>query len=230
MNPNSRTSYICEITFKQCSKPQGNYCTVTPKLLKQNEADVTRPAFKVSGKLFVHVDSEALRNNTLAANGSNLTCPSCHVSLGPKLPTPDFVTLWMLCHYFADIESTSIYARFRVPEIVLRYYSIDTFTLAEVSISTSNRSKPCCNGKVQFYTDPESNDMQSTQDELVTSLNAQVACTSCHACPSGRYLSCKSWPNKLEMETNQSNKMQNSANRNWFSRITAGLLGPPRYW
>ena len=59
----------------------------------------------------------------------------------------------------------------------------------------------------------------------MTSFKAQVACTSCHACTSGEYLSCKSWPNKLEMQTNQSNKMQNSANSDWFSRIAAGPLG-----
>lgn len=83
----------------------------------KNEADSTRPAPKVSrpapkvfGKLFVHVDSEASTINTLAASGSNQTCPSCHVSLGPNLPTPNFaddVTVSLFCWYKVSIHKSS---------------------------------------------------------------------------------------------------------------------------
>ena len=121
-----------EIPSNSVPNPERQEKMQVQNFWSKNGAGVTRPALKVSRpapkvprKVSVHVDSEALRINTLAsASGSNQICAFLSCQLGSKIAhsAPGFVDAVMRCHVFADMESTS--TRFRVHEIVLWYYYI----------------------------------------------------------------------------------------------------------
>ena len=179
------------------------------------------------------------------------TKPVLHVSLGPKLPTPDFVdAVSLFCLYnmnqhlqdFSKWDRTSIlldsdiYTRWGKHLKVKSIRGLLPFKSPILNLPWKIMKVKICDGcqyhpvSWLFKTFSELCPMSSgCTGTLHSKLKAQVACTSCHTCTSGVYLSCKSW-NELEMQSNQSNKMQNSANSNWFSQLAAGLLRPPCYW